>query len=291
MRAAALGFFDGVHLGHAALLDKISAAQGLTPCVVTFDRQPSGAISGETVPLINSASDRAYILEKYFGITDIVELVFDEKLQKTDRSAFLDLLEMLEISHIVAGSDYRFGASGAGNAEYLFLEASQRKIGCEIVDEVTLDGENVRSTSIRAMIAEGETERAARFLGHPHILGGTVAHGRKIGRTIGLPTLNLPLPDGIQPPRFGVYATRTVISGETLPSVTNVGRNPTVGADGISVETHIPNWSGNAYGERVVLEFGKFLRPEQKFGGLDALKKQIEIDKAEALEYWREREG
>jgi len=291
--AIALGFFDGVHLGHAKLLERtleVSKEKGLVPTVYTFDRHPAAEITGKSVPLLNSAEDREYILRKKFGIQSVIFARFDKTLVMTDWRDFIHdiLVGRLHAAHLIAGWDYTFGKNGEGNAELLKAEAAALGIGCDIVDRVILNGITVSSTHIRNLVANGDMENAALFLGHAHLLSGVVVSGKKIGRTIGIPTVNVPIPSGVQPPARGVYVTRVRLSEDTeaYPAVTNVGAKPTVTGTGeLLTETYIIGYEGDLYGRKIRLEFLKYLRPEIRFPTLEELRLQIlkDIDSAKKL--------
>lgn len=272
----ALGFFDGVHLGHQALLGAVKA---LAPegCrgVVTFSGHPDTLVLGQTPELINTPEDRERLLRE-FGMDRVVTLPFDKKMQSTPWEDFLeDLRENDCAGGFVCGEDFRFGARGAGTADMLRAFCQQRGLPCAVVPEQDLDGQRVSSTYIRSLLTQGDMERAVRFLGHPHVLTGTVVSGRHLGRTLGIPTANLHLPEGVLVPRFGVYACRALAEGKAYPAVTNVGIRPTVGGHHVTVEPWLLDYAGDLYGKQITLEFLKFLRPERKFDSLEALKAAI----------------
>ena len=177
---------------------------------------------------------------------------------------------------MVAGHDYHFGYQGQGDPERLRQLCGELGVGCDIIGRVELDGITVSSTYIRTLIQKGDMERAARFLGHPHTLSGPVVHGKGLGRTIGIPTSNLVVPQGVLMPAFGVYATRVWIEGKGYLAVTNVGVRPTVeNTDRVTVEPWILDFDGDLYGQNIRVEFYKQLRPERKFGSIDELKTAI----------------
>lgn len=272
----ALGFFDGVHLGHQALLGAVKA---LAPegCrgVVTFSGHPDTLVLGQTPELINTPEDREHLLRE-FGMDRVVTLPFDKKMQSTPWEDFLEeLRESYGAGGFVCGEDFCFGARGAGTAAMLRTFCRQRGLPCTVVPEQDMDGQRVSSTYIRALLTRGDMERAVRFLGHPHVLTGTVVSGRHLGRTLGIPTANLHLPEGVLVPRFGVYACRALAEGEAYPAVTNVGIRPTVGGHHVTVEPWLLDYSGDLYGKEITLEFLKFLRPERKFDSLEELKAAI----------------
>ena len=277
----ALGFFDGVHIGHQALLKACKALSGELGCqagVITFASHPDKLVLGQAPQLLNTLQDRARLLQSY-GDFDVVVLPFDEKMQKMPWQDFFCLLtKEYGAAGLVCGEDFRFGNRGEGNAELLKDACEKAGIGCEIVREQTVDGIRVSSTYIRGLLEQGEMERANRFLAHPHILTGQVVSGRKLGRTIGIPTANLNLPEGLAVLKKGVYASKVSVEGNTYMAVTNVGNRPTVDGHHITVEPWILDFEGDLYGKEITVEFHTFLRPEEKFANLTALQEQIRRD-------------
>ena len=272
----ALGFFDGVHLGHQALLDAVKnlALPGMRG-VVTFLNHPDTLVLGQTPGLINTPEDRELLL-KHYGMDRIVALPFDEKTRSTPWRAFLeDLREYHGAAGFVCGEDFRFGAKGAGNAALLAQVCREAGLPFAVVPEQTVDGCRVSSTRIRELLAEGKMEQADVCMGHPYILTGTVVHGHQLGRTLGIPTANLAFPKGLATPKFGVYGCTTYIDGKTYLAVTNLGTRPTVEGRHITVEPWILDYRGDLYGRTVTLEFHCFLRPERKFSSLEELKTTI----------------
>ena len=272
----ALGFFDGVHLGHQALLDAVKslALPGMRG-VVTFLDHPDTLVLGQTPGLINTPEDRELLL-KHYGMDRIVALPFDEKTRSTPWRAFLeDLRQNYGAAGFVCGEDFRFGAKGAGNAALLAQVCREAGLPFAVVPEQTVDGCRVSSTRIRELLAEGKMEQADVCMGHPYILTGTVVHGHQLGRTLGIPTANLAFPKGLATPKFGVYGCTTYIDGKTYLAVTNLGTRPTVEGRHITVEPWILDYEGDLYGRTVTLEFHCFLRPERKFSSLEELKTTI----------------
>ncbi len=274
----ALGFFDGVHLGHQALLRQcrqLADSMGCRAGVVTFLGHPPKL---KKTPLINTAADRRRLLQSY-GMDTVIELPFDKKLMKLPYMTFFRmLLHRYGAAGMVCGHDFRFGYQGEGNAEKLKIACAEASIPCVVVSEQTVNGITVSSTYIRTLLEQGQMEKATEFLGHPHIFTGTVVPGRHLGRTIGVPTANLVLPKGLLMPQFGVYACRTVIDGKTYPAVTNLGIRPTVEGWGVTVEPWILGFEGDLYGQPLTLEFHKYLRPISKFPSLEELRTQIHKD-------------
>ena len=293
-RVVALGFFDGIHIGHAALINKAKKTaeiQGSRPAVLTFDRHPDTLIKGINVPLINSPYDRRDIIKRLFGVKDVIFIHFDEKMMRMPWVEFIDrLVEDFNVSGLVAGYDFQFGYKGEGNTERLKEKSVELGIDCEIVQKVEREGVTVSSTYIRRLLTEGEIERANKFLGHPHVLTDTVCHGHRFGTSMGFPTINMQFTEGVVIPPFGVYATKVHIQGEkrTHLAVTNIGVRPTIGdANWTSTESSILDYSGDLYGRQVRVEFHRMLRAEKKFASIDDLKSQISKDIASTREYFR----
>ena len=289
----ALGFFDGVHLGHGALIKKaveVSESTGLIPTVITFDSHPMSMVFGKNVPLITSAEDRAGLIRRLYGVSDVVFLRFDREMMNMPWDEFMkSVVENFNGAHLVCGHDYSFGYKGMGNTERLREFCEKRGVGCDVVPPVTLDGERVSSTLIRELIAAGKIEEANRYLGHRHVLTDIVRSGRRLGRTINAPTINMQFGKGVIIPRHGVYATMvTLEDGTVWRGVTNVGVRPTVDDSGrVTAETYMLGYSGNLYGRTVRLDFYKFMRPEMKFADIGQLKDRIHAD-AESIDRYFE---
>lgn len=284
-RVIALGFFDGVHLGHKALLDetlRVSKEQGLTPSVISFDLHPHFMVTGRQVPLINTPYERAEMIERNFGITDLIYLHFDSELMHMSWERFVEwLVNDFNAGWLVAGYDFSFGYKGEGDPQKLQTKCAELGVGCSIMDKVLLDGVTVSSTYIRGLLSEGDVETANRFLAHPHIMTDRVRYGYRIGRTIGVPTINMRFTEGVIELLRGVYATKVFLEDDReYLAVTNVGIRPTVSGTSReeTVESHILDFDGNLYGKRIRVEFHKYLRPEQKFEAPGVLKMQIQRD-------------
>jgi len=321
-RVVALGFFDGMHIGHSALLKKVTEVSheaGLTPSVMTFNTHPMSFVSGKSLPLITSYEDRIGLIYRTFGIDDVILLQFDRETAELPWDAFIDrLLADHGARCLVAGFDFRFGCGGEGNSELLEKKCAELQIGCEIIPEVKYNGITVSSTLIRDLLASGDLDQANKFLGHPHVLTGVVQSGSRLGRTMGIPTINMCFEEGVIVPSFGVYATRVYLLPEPLHTgeayktggndkgcvnrngdvylqynicadedcyygVTNIGVKPTVDNSGrLAAETHILDYNGDLYGKTVRIEFYKHLRAEVKFNDLCELKAQIQQDRDNA---------
>ena len=296
-RVVALGFFDGVHLGHGALLRRvgaIAAQKGAVPAAVTFDTHPTNLILNLPMPLLTSPLDRAELMRRYYGIRDVIVTHFDERMMHMPWQEFVTqyLVKENGAVHLVAGHDFHFGYKGEGNPERLAQLCAAQGIGCDIVPKVERDHITVSSTYIRTLIAQGEIERANQFLGHPHTLTDRVSHGKKLGSTLGFPTVNLRFQPGVLVPAFGVYATRVFFeNGDSRPAVTNVGVRPTVDDGGrVNVEGFILDFSGDLYGQTIRMEFYKRLRGERKFPNLEALRSEVMRNAEQTRAYFKRTE-
>lgn len=290
-KVMALGFFDGIHVGHAALINMIkqrAKETGAEPAVLTFDVHPDNLVFHKTVPLINSAEDREHILKRYFGIDDVVVIHFSQRVMHMDWKEFIDeLIDEMNLRWIVVGHDFCFGYKGLGTAAKLKDYCEERGIGCDIIPAVCRDGVIVSSTLIRQLIESGDMEMANAYLGHPHTLTDVVRSGYHLGTQMGTPTINMGFPQGVIIPRHGVYAAKAYIDGQEYMSVTNVGIRPTVSASGnVNVESFLLDFQGNLYGHQARIDFYKFLRPERKFDDVETLAAQIKHDAQTTRDYF-----
>ena len=292
-KVIALGFFDGVHLGHAALLRRTveaAAQRGVTPAVFTFDRPPKEVVTGVPCPLINSAEDRRELVRRLYGIQEVIMVPFDREMMTTPWDKFVTdiLVGRYHAVHLVAGHDHHFGHKNQGSPELLLEKCAELGLGCDIIPKVEVGGITVSSTYIHRLVELGQISRANRFLGHPHTLTGSVRHGRGIGSSRLYPTANLIIPPHVLVPSHGVYVTRaTLPEGASYAAVTNVGTRPTVnnGAD-VTVEACLLDFEGDLYGKTLRLEFFEHLRDEVRFDTLDALKAQIAADAEATRRYF-----
>lgn len=283
----ALGFFDGVHMGHSALLRACVDLAKQNNCragVVTFGNHPDKLVMGTEPGLINTLSDRERLLRQN-GIQEVIVFPFDRKLKAMPWRDFIAMLmEKYNAAGFVCGEDFHFGKQGQGRAQLLLEACAEMNIPCQVVPQQRIDDITVSSTHIRHLMETGYMSQAVRFLGHPHILTGKVVPGFQLGRKLGIPTANLMLPKELVVPKMGVYACVAQVNGQRYPAVTNIGTRPTVAGIGITVETWILDYSGDLYGKEITLEFYQFIRPEQKFATLESMRQEIFHNAAEARE-------
>ena len=292
-RVLALGFFDGVHRGHGALLTaarRHADALGCPAVGLTFDPHPNELIFGAKMPLLNTLEDRRWLMTELYRMDDMLVLPFDRSFMEMPWQTFVKdvLAAQFGAVHVVCGYDYTFGYRGEGNAEKLQELCAKLGIGCEIVQKVEYLGAEVSSTRIRGLLQAGDLEAANALLGHRHFFSGPVAHGKKLGRRLGCPTANQIFPKELLVPACGVYAAEVQLpDGSRRMAVTNVGSRPTLD-DGthITVESWLLDYDGDLYGSTLRVEFCKFLRPEQKFASVDELMSAIRSDGEAARAYF-----
>lgn len=292
-RVIALGFFDGVHRGHGALLKRtVELAQALNavPAAHTFAQHPSTLLSRSPVPLLSTPEDRAYLMKSLYGIREVIAAPFDKEMMTMPWETFVVdyLIRRWNCVGVVVGHDYRFGYKGEGDPRKLKELCAAHSIACEVVDKVTLDGRTVSSTYIRSLVEAGDMETACRYLAHPHLLSGEVRHGKGLGKTLGFPTVNISPAPGILLPAYGVYASKvTTQDGKTYLAATNIGVRPTV-SDGeqVTVEGFLLDFDGDVYGQRVRLELSHRLRGERRFQSLEDLRREVQKNAQETREYF-----
>ena len=292
-RVIALGFFDGVHTAHGALLRRVkevAAERNAVPAAFTFDCHPSARLSGRSVPLLTSVEDRAFLMQSRYGMEEILVASFDEMMQMNWADFISHYLAGEQSAvHVVCGNDFRFGWKGEGNPERLKSKCAELGIGCDVIGAIELDGIRVSSTYIRTLIESGDMERAAEFLGHPHILSDIVTPGKRLGRTLGFPTVNLHFQPGVIVPAYGVYAAKVYLEdGSEQIAAVNVGVRPTVEAvSEPNVEAFLLDFDGDLYGQRVRVEFYHRIRGERKFPNVEALTQEVLRNAEETRAYCR----
>lgn len=280
----ALGFFDGVHLGHQTILyacKRLAEQTGAATGAITFENHPQSLFVKDCPKLINTTADRCSLLRQYGMDTILTYPVTPAVMGIPWRNFLMELYRNYGAAGFVCGDDFRFGHKGEGNCHRLQEFCKEFGLSCIIVPQQDLDGSRISSTRIRELLEMGQLEQANRLLGHAHFLTETVQTGKQLGRTIGIPTANLAFPEGIIVPKFGVYACLVTIRDKVYPAVTNIGTRPTVDGEGITAEAHILDFDDDLYGKQITIAFHGFLRPEQKFASLEELKAQIAEDIAQ----------
>lgn len=276
-----IGKFDGFHKGHRLLLQEISDYSAKTGAEAVCYKLEFGGDS------ILSREEQEKVISGY-GISRLCRVEFTPEYADVLAEDFVrDIIhEELGAEYVVVGSDFRFGRDRAGDVH--LLEELSDKYGYKVksFDKLVMDGEIVSSTRIRHLLEEGLVDEASKLLGKDYDLTGTVADGKKLGRSLGYPTLNLQFPKNKILPRLGVYSSITVIGDDTYNSITNVGRRPSVDdGDEVNIETFIYDFNDDIYGREVSVKLTHFLRDERRFESLEALKNQIAIDIDEASKY------
>jgi riboflavin kinase/FMN adenylyltransferase len=281
----ALGVFDGVHVGHRAVIARaVEAArkEGGKAFVVTFDPHPIRVIAPEKAPasLLATLDEKAAVL-KALGVDGLLVIHFDMAFAKMDAEEFVRKLLAADVRTVAVGEDWRFGSKRSGDVAMLRRMGGELGFQLEAVPPVMWDGERISSTRIRQAIRDGNFDSVEEMLGRPYELSGTVIEGRKLGRGLGFPTANLRLGER-QTPRDGVWAVK--VDG-VRKGVANLGTRPTVDGGERLLEVHLLDFSGDLYGKELRVRFEKFLRPERKFGSLEELREQIGRDAEEARQF------
>ena len=280
--AVALGNFDGMHVGHMAVLEaaKSFESEGLLPVAVLFDEHSLKAITGKAPAMLMTVTERNRIINEN-GLR-IETLIFNE-IRDLSPSDFVEkiLVGRLGAAAVCCGYNYRFGKGASGTAQTMSEICGRLGLQCRVSGEVDVDRCAVSSTKIRGFIENGEIEKANKMLGRPFGFSSRVIDGDKRGRVLGFPTINQIIPEELAMPRFGVYQSVVTVNGEKFKGVTNVGRRPTVGTEKILSETHILDFDRDIYGENVDVRLIKFIRPEKKFSSFDELARQIKSDAKE----------
>ena len=283
--AVTIGNFDGLHLGHQAMLARlqdVARRRGLLGCVLSFEPHPREFFAPEQAPArLSSLREKAECLQRV-GIDRLHVFRFDRAFSALTAQAFIEqvLGRTLQARYVLVGDDFRYGAKRAG--DFALLQQAGQSLGfdAEFLPTVEVAGERSSSTAVRQALAVGELEHAARLLGRPYSISGRVVHGDKLGRDIGFPTANIQLKHN-RPPLQGIFAVEVCgLNGEPLPGVASLGKRPTVkGADAVPVlEVHLFDFKAEIYGRRVRVDFLHKLRDEEKYPDLDSLVAQIRRD-------------
>lgn len=289
-----IGEYDGVHRGHRAVISemhRMAAEMGCATAVVTFDVHPASVVRPESAPLLLTELDHKLELLAETGVDYTLVIHFDEERSKEPAEQFAQsvLVECLHAKAIVVGADFHFGHARRGNVamlERLGTDKGWEVFGLPLVKQMTGDGDVISSTEVRRVLAEGDVERAQRFLGRQFEVRGTVATGDRRGRTIGFPTANVPTAPNVLVPADGVYAAwYERPDGSVHPAAVNIGKRPTFyeDAERSLIEAHLIGFRGDLYDEEARIRFDSRLRGEERFDGIEALSDQLKRDVEDAL--------
>ncbi len=285
-----LGKFDGIHIGHQHLIDQVILykKQGHKGVMFTFSYHPSNLISKEEIKLIYTEEEKIEKV-KSTGIDVLISYPFTKETMSIEGEDFIKsvLVDRLDAKYIVVGEDFRFGYKRGGDVN--LLKHLEDKYGYKtlVCQKKKWNNQVVSSSRIRSKLSEGKLRDVNSMLGQPYSIHGEIKHGRKIGRTLGMPTINInPSADKFLP-ASGVYVSKTIIEGKSYPGVTYIGLKPTVGKVSQKiVETFIFDFNQDLYGKKIGVELYDFIRPDEKFDSVDMLKKAMERDTKKAKEYF-----
>lgn len=286
-----LGVFDGLHLGHQRIMHKVverARATGASATAITFDPHPRAVLHPESAPPLLQTLDQRLANFEVLGIEQAIVIRFDREFASQAADEFLrDIVhDRLQAREVYLGKGFAFGRERGGNIDLLRRMSVELGFVADEVDEVTLRGQRISSSRIRELLAEGRVNFVRRMLGRPYGVEGVIVRGDRRGHTIGFPTANLH-PHNRVVPKFGVYATATLIDGIWRRSITNIGVRPTFGAESEpSIESYIFDFDRELYGDVIRVRFLHRIRDERKFNGIDELKAQIERDTRRALNYF-----
>jgi riboflavin kinase/FMN adenylyltransferase len=290
-----LGTFDGVHVGHKKILERVTqnTENGKhESLVLTFFPHPRMVLHGQSeVKLLNTIDEKINLLEKA-GIQNLVIHPFDEKFSRLTAEEFVKtvLVDRFQIQKIIIGHDHRFGKNRTADINDLIAFGQQYNFEVEQISVQEIDAVSISSTKIRNALMEGNMALANDYLGYDYFLTGTIAKGKQLGRTIGFPTANLKIKENYKLiPQNGAYVVKSIIDQKTVYGMMNIGYNPTVAGENLSIEIHYFNFDQDIYDQKITVSILERLRPEQKFGSVDLLKEQLKKDQKTALEYTNKR--
>ena len=285
----ALGCFDGVHIGHASIIEeavRLAKELSVSAAVWSFTEPPKNFFLKDKIKLLTTRSEKRELMQK-LGVDVLVSIPFSAEIASMSAKEFFEdvLLKKLNVVHLICGFNYRFGKGGEGNTEMLTDMCKKHGVGLSIIPQVSAKKLSVSSSEIRIALSEGNTAAATAMLGRPYSITATVVHGQHLGRSLGFPTINQLISKKKLAPRNGVYVSRTRIGRLVYYGITNIGMRPTVDGKVLCAETNIFDYKGDLYGKRLTVELLNFMRPEQKFNSLDELTTQVHLDIQEAKNY------
>lgn len=288
---ATIGNFDGVHVGHQAILSRLRAHSerlGLPGCVVIFEPQPREFFAPDAAPPRLTRLREKLTLLQQNGVDRVLCLAFNRRLRELSAEQFVQqvLIDGLGVRHLEVGDDFRFGCDRSGDFAFLQQSGSEHGFTVEAANTVAENGERISSSRLRQVLADGDFILASLLLGRPFSITGRVVYGQQLGRTIGAPTANVQL-KRVNPPLHGVYRVSVELDGVVRKGVANIGKRPSVSGDGKAhLEVHLFDFAGDLYGRRLTVVFHQKLRDEKRFDSLDALQAAIEADFAAARAQW-----
>ncbi|MGI8786989.1 MAG: bifunctional riboflavin kinase/FAD synthetase [Pyrinomonadaceae bacterium] len=287
-----LGVFDGLHLGHQKIMQTVvERAQKINavPTAITFDPHPRSVLYPESAPPLLQTLDQRLAALEVLGIKQAIVIRFSKDFAAQEAETFLREIvhDRLQAREVYLGKGFEFGKNRGGNIELLRKMSAELDFAADEVDEVRLNNQRISSSKIRELLKDGKVNRARRMLGRPYGVEGVIIRGDRRGHTIGFPTANLK-PKNRVIPRYGVYATATLIGEKWRRGITNIGVRPTFGDEAEpSIETYVFDFDGDLYGDVLRVRFLHRIRDEKKFGGIEELKAQIEKDSTHALNYFK----
>ena len=286
-----MGTFDGVHVGHRKILEKLTqnTENGeYESLVLTFFPHPRMVLKGlSDVKLLNTLSEKIDLLEE-IGIQNLVIHPFDETFSKLTAEEFVKtvLVDQFHIQKIIIGHDHRFGRNRTANIDDLIAFGKQYHFEVEQISVQEIDAVSISSTKIRNALTKGNMALANEYLGYEYFLTGTILKGKQLGRSIGFPTANLHIEENYKLiPLNGVYVVKSILKKKTIFGMMNIGFNPTVAGENLSIEIHYFDFDGNLYNQKISVSILEYLRPEQKFDSVELLKQQLALDRKSALDY------
>lgn len=277
-----IGNFDGLHRGHQVLIKKTkeyAKVNNITSVIFTFKNHPVNYFRPGFLKNIITNEEKEIML-KSMGIDFIINIEFDEYIAKISARKFVKeiLLDKLKAKKIIVGHDFTFARNKEGDIKLLQELSKEYGFYLEIVNPIKIDNVRISSTYIRKLINDGNIEDVYKYLGRNYKLSGIVIHAKKLGRTIGFPTANISIDEDMIIPKLGIYATKVYVDEEIYFGATNIGYNPTVNGDKLSIETNILDFDEDIYGKVITIEFIERIRDEKKFNGIEELKKQLKKD-------------
>ena len=289
--AVALGAFDGIHLGHRALIaenQRVAALRGYETAVYTFANHPLSVLRPQGAPPLLLEAGERETLFKGLGVNQVIQVPFDRNLAAQSPETFMETLaRALRLGHVTVGYNFHFGCQGRGDGALLTELGRRMGFTVSIVPRVDWRGEPVSATAIRSLLAQGDVARANAMLGRDYRIGGIIVRGRRIGHELGFPTANLLPPPGRALPADGVYVASVQVAGRWYGAVTNVGTNPTVSERGHrTVESHLLDFQGDLYGLNCQVAFRDRIRGEKRFSSREDLMEQIARDTQRARDFF-----